>query len=411
MLYEIHEMQHAYLTPLRLAAQTALKIYGHPTSPLSYSPLSRAIAAGSELLLRTTSRYDKPVFALGSLEVAGQRYPIEEEIVDNRPFCELRHFKKVGLQDPGSSVLIVAPLSGHFATLLRDTVKAFLQHHDVYITDWQDAKMVPLSHGEFHFDDYVAIVKSFLERFEGQCHVVSVCQPTVPVLVAVSLMAAEGSSSMPRSMCMMGGPIDTRKSPTSVNTFALEHTLDWFVNHLIYRVPTKYPGYARRVYPGFLQHAGFVAMNPGRHISSHQDYFYHLIQGDGESVNSHRKFYDEYNAVMDLPAEYYLETIERVFQKQLLPRGELVSCGERVQPALIKKTALLTVEGELDDISGNGQTEAAHDLCTGIPQKNKAHIIGRDVGHYGIFSGRRFREVIYPEIAAFMQRFDKKASA
>jgi len=406
MLYELHEMQHSYFAPIRFAAQTVVSIYGHPISPLSYSPISRAIAAGSELILRTTQRYDKPAFNLPTTVFNGETVNVVEEVVIDKPFCELRHFRKEGVKKDGPIVLIVAPLSGHYATLLRDTVRGFLQHHDVYITDWKDAKTVPLSQGDFGFDDYVLYVREFLEHFNGKAHVVSVCQPTVPVLVAVSLMAADKSKAMPRSMVMMGGPIDARRSPTSVNTFATEHTLDWFVGHLIYHVPSKYPGYARRVYPGFLQHTGFIAMNPGRHVASHRDFFYKLIQGDGESVNHHKTFYDEYNAVMDLPAAYYLETIVRVFQQQSLPKGELESCGKKVDPSLIKQTALLTVEGELDDISGNGQTEAAHDLCTGIPADRHLHITVPDVGHYGIFSGRRFREVIYPQLAHFIAQFD-----
>jgi len=406
MLYQLHEMQHSYLAPIRAAAQTVVNFYGHPFSPFSYSPVSRAIAASSELILRTTQRYEKPAFNLPTTEFQRQTVSIVEEIVIDKPFCELRHFRKEGVKKDGPIVLIVAPLSGHYATLLRDTVRGFLQHHDVYITDWKDAKMVPLSEGVFGFDDYVRYVRSFLEYFEGKAHIVSVCQPTVPVLVAVSLMAAEKSKSVPRSMIMMGGPIDTRRNPTKVNTFATEHTLDWFVGHLIYYVPSKYPGYSRRVYPGFLQHTGFVAMNPGRHISSHRDFYYHLIQGDGESVSHHKTFYDEYNAVMDLPAEYYIETISRVFQLQSLPNGELESCGQRVDPSLIKTTALLTVEGELDDISGDGQTEAAHGLCTGIPKDRHLHITVPDVGHYGIFSGRRFREIIYPQLAHFISKYE-----
>ena len=406
MLYELHEMQHAYFAPLRFMAHAAVGLYGHPTSPLSYTPIARAIAAGSELILRTTQRYDKPAFNLPETTHAGQTVAVMEEVMLDKPFCQLLHFRKVGVEQPGPAVLIVAPLSGHYATLLRDTVRAFIQDHDVYITDWKDAKAVPLSLGPFHFDDYVRYVRDFLTFFSGRAHVVSVCQPTVPVLVAVSLMAADQDAASPRSMVMMGGPIDTRCNPTTVNAFALEHSLDWFAENVIYTVPAKYPAYSRRVYPGFLQHAGFVAMNPGRHIASHRDYFYHLIQGDGESVNSHRGFYDEYNAVMDLPAEYYLETIQRVFQEHALPRGVLESCGQPVRPDLIRTPALMTVEGELDDISGNGQTESAHGLCSGIPTDRHAHITGRDVGHYGIFSGRRFREIIYPQLRAFIARFD-----
>ncbi len=406
MLYELHEMQHACFAPFRLMAHATVGFYTHPSSPLSYSPLSRAIAAGSDLLLRTTQRYEKPRFNLPFTRHGDQSVEVQEEVALDLPFCRLLHFHKPTVSNPGPVVLIVAPLSGHYATLLRDTVRAFIQDHDVYVTDWVDAKTVPLTHGTFHFDDYVRYVRQFLTHLSGRAHVVSVCQPTVPVLVAVALMAAEQDAAQPRSMIMMGGPIDTRCNPTTVNAFATEHTLDWFAENVIYHVPAKYPGYSRRVYPGFLQHAGFIAMNPGRHIDSHRDYFYHLIQGDGESVNSHRAFYDEYNAVMDLPAEYYLETIERVFQQHALPAGTLMSCGQLVRPQLIRSPALMTVEGELDDISGNGQTESAHGLCTGIPADRHAHLTAREVGHYGIFSGRRFREIIYPQLRAFIGRFD-----
>ena len=328
---------------------------------------------------------------------------VEEEVVLDKPFCTLLHFKRAAKRkDP--IVLIVAPLSGHYATLLRDTVKTFLPDHDIYITDWKDARMVPASAGPFAFDDYVAYVQEFIRHLGSDVHVVSVCQPTVPVLAAVSLLAQHGEKT-PKTMLMMGGPIDTRRSPTVVNNFALKHPITWFENKVISRVPIKYPGYSREVYPGFLQLAGFVAMNPDRHIDSHKDYYHHLIKGDGESAEAHRKFYDEYNAVMDLPAEYYLDTIKAVFQEHHLPKGEMVVMGEKVNPAAIKTTALFSIEGELDDISGNGQTEAAHGLCTGIPAARHKHLLAKDMGHYGIFSGRKFRENIYPEMRAFIRKF------
>jgi len=298
-------------------------------------------------------------------------------------------------------VIVFAPLSGHFATLCRDTVKTLLADHDVWITDWIDAKEIPITQGPFHFDDYVAYVREFLTFTGRDTHAISVCQPTVPVMAAVSLMAANGEPT-PRSLTMMGGPIDTRRSPTEVNTFAKKHTLSWFEAKVIQRVPMRYPGFMRRVYPGFLQFAGFVAMNPDRHMESHVQYYQHLVAGDGESADAHRRFYDEYNAVMDLPAEYYLETVDRVFHKQALAQGKLVVAGERVRPEAIKSSALFTIEGELDDISGNGQTEAAQGLTRGIPAKNKQHFEAKGVGHYGIFSGRKFRELIYPRIKDFI---------
>ncbi|MBA2690823.1 MAG: polyhydroxyalkanoate depolymerase, partial [Burkholderiales bacterium] len=316
----------------------------------------------------------------------------------------LLHFKRDTVrQDP--VVLIVAPLSGHHATLLRDTVRTMLPDFDVFITDWVDAKLVPLSKGPFHLDDYIDYVKDFVHLLGKGSNVVSVCQPTVPVLAAISLMAQDNDPCVPATMTMMGGAIDARKSPTSVNAFAGKHSIGWFERTVIQRVPAKYPGYMRRVYPGFLQYMGFVAMNPHQHMSSHWDYYNHLVKGDGESAETHRRFYNEYNAVLDMPAEYYLDTIKRVFQDHALPRGRFMSRGVRVAPEAISKTALFTIEGELDDISGSGQTQAAHDLCSGISAEKRQHMTAKGAGHYGIFSGRRYREMIYPQIRAFIQKY------
>jgi poly(3-hydroxybutyrate) depolymerase len=329
-------------------------------------------------------------------------YTVREVVDTQRDFCRLLHFVKDGAPKQ-PKVLVFAPLSGHFATLLRDTVRTLLADHDVYVTDWIDAKEVPLSRGPFHFDDYVRYVREFAGHLGPDVHAISVCQPTVPVLAAVSLMAAAGEA-IPRTLTMMGGPIDTRRSPTAVNTFAKHRPMSWFESKVIQRVPMRYPGFMRRVYPGFLQFAGFVAMNPDRHMDSHVQYYHHLVEGDGESAEAHRRFYDEYNAVMDLPAEYYLETVERVFQKHLLPEGKLIVAGERVRPELIRDTALFTIEGELDDISGHGQTEAAQTLCKGLPDKAKQHFEAKGVGHYGIFSGRKYREIVYPRIREFIAK-------
>ena len=327
----------------------------------------------------------------------------------DKPFCQLLHFKKARATPNEPKVLIFAPLSGHFATLLRDTVRAMLPHHDVTITDWKDAREVPLAEGPFHFDDYVAYVQEFVRFMQGQhhgnVHVISVCQPTVPVLAGISLMAARGEA-LPTSMTMMGGPIDASKSPTSVNDFAMVRPISWFEQNVIQRVPVKYPGAMRRVYPGFLQLSGFIAMNPERHRDSHVDYYKQLVAGDGESAEAHRKFYDEYNAVMDLPAEYYLDTIVRVFQDQSLARGTLTVAGELVNPAAIKKCALFTIEGELNDMSGSGQTEAAHTLCSGLPPAKREHYEAPGVGHYGIFSGRKYREMIYPKVRKFIAKYN-----
>jgi poly(3-hydroxybutyrate) depolymerase len=315
-------------------------------------------------------------------------------------------------------VLIVAPLSGHYATLLRDTVKTMLQDHKVYITDWKNARLVPLSEGEFHLDDYINYVQEFIRHLQatyGHCHVVSVCQPTVPVLAAVSLMASRGEKT-PLTMTMMGGPIDARKSPTSVNNLATNKSFEWFENNVIYRVPANFPGAGRRVYPGFLQYTGFVAMNPDRHANSHYDFFKDLIKGDDASAEAHRKFYDEYNAVLDMDADYYLETIQTVFQDFKLVNGTGDVKGvdgkvERVRPQDIKGTALMTVEGELDDISGSGQTRAAQDLCSGVPASERKHLEVEGAGHYGIFSGRRWRDMVYPQLVKFILNHAPKVAS
>jgi poly(3-hydroxybutyrate) depolymerase len=297
----------------------------------------------------------------------------------------------------------VAPLSGHHATLVRGTVLALLAEHDVWATDWVDARMVPLTDGPFHLHDYVDYVREWIRLLSPELHVISVCQPTVPVLAAVSLMASD-REVQPLTMTMMGGPIDARRSPTAVNTLAQKKPYSWFEQNLIDRVPPKYPGYMRRVYPGFLQHLGFVAMNPDRHLSAHLEYYHHLLQGDGSSADAHRRFYDEYNAVLDMPAEYYLDTVKTVFQDFALPKGRMYVREELVRPQAIRDTALLTVEGELDDISGNGQTEAAHALCLNIPRERREHFLAPQVGHYGIFAGQRWREMIYPRVRDFIRK-------
>lgn len=410
MLYQFHEMQRAVMEPWRWWAQANVDAFGSAFSPLSLAPAAKNVTAGMDLMLRLTARYGRPAFDIGSVKVNGVDAVVTEEVLLEKPFCNLLHFKKSRSAKNEPTVLIFAPLSGHFATLLRDTVRTMLPDHDVVITDWKDAREVPFSAGPFHFDDYVAYVQEFVKFMQKtlgpNIHLVSVCQPTVPVLAGVSLMA-QHNEPMPNSMTMMGGPIDARKNPTTVNDFAMDRSLSWFEQNVIQRVPQKYAGSMRRVYPGFLQLSGFVAMNPKRHLKSHQDYYQDLVAGDGDSAEAHRKFYDEYNAVMDLPAEYYLDTIVRVFQDQTLAKGLLDVAGERVEPAAIKRTALFTIEGELDDISGSGQTEAAHTLCNGVPAARRQHFTAPEVGHYGIFSGRKYREIIYPEIKEFIARFNK----
>ncbi len=405
MLYHFNEMSHAATAPLLWWSQLSAKLLTNPSSVLSYVPLSRNVAASCELFARIVQRYEKPDFGIEETLIKGKAVVVTQTLALDKPFCHLLHFQKAAKASL-PKVLIVAPLSGHHSTLLRDTVRTFLPDHDVYITDWVDARMVPITEGAFHFDDYVAYVKEFIRFLGDGVHVVSVCQPTVPVLAAISLMAQDGEKIIPRTMTMMGGPIDARRSPTSVNSYAKDKPIEWFQKHVLASVPMRYPGAGRRVYPGFLQHMGFVAMNPDKHIQSHWDFFDHLLQGDGESAEAHRKFYDEYNAVLDMPADYYLETVKRVFQDFDLAKGQMIVSGELVKPEAIKKTALLTVEGELDDISGGGQTKAAQELCKGIPVARKKHYDAIGCGHYGIFSGRKFRENIYPEIRAFIRKHD-----
>ncbi len=409
MLYQLHEMQRSFLTPLMQWADASSKLFSNPVSPLAHTPFAQRIAAGYELMYRLGKDYEKPAFDIKSTVIGGEQVGIMERTVEERPFCKLLNFKKdlsdkqiAKLNQP--KVLLVAPLSGHHATLLRDTVRALLPEHDVYITDWTDARMVPLSAGPFHLDDYIYYVQDFIRLLAPDLHVISVCQPTVPVLAAISLMASNQDPKLPKTMTMMGGPIDPRRSPTAVNDLAIEKSFSWFENTVIYAVPQNYPGYGRRVYPGFLQHAGFIAMNPGRHAQSHREFYMHLVTGDDEPAEGHRKFYDEYNAVLDMPAEYYLDTIKTVFQDFSLPKGTWEVGGQLVRPQDITSVALFTVEGELDDISGAGQTQAAHDLCSGIPADMQQDFVAPGCGQYGIFSGRRWREVICPKIGEFIRK-------
>jgi poly(3-hydroxybutyrate) depolymerase len=408
MLYHLHEMQRNFLTPLTHWAKASAKLFSNPVSPLAHTPFSQRIAAGYELMYRLGKDYEKPEFDIPSVVIDGNQVGIIEEKIVSKPFCNLIHFKKdlsaaqfANLKQP--KVLVVAPLSGHHATLLRDTVRSLLPGHDIYITDWIDARMVPLSDGEFHLHDYVYYVQDFIRLLGPDVHLISVCQPTVPVMAAVSLMASANDPKLPRSMTMMGGPIDPRKSPTEVNSLAMKKPFSWFENTVIYNVPQNFPGHGRKVYPGFLQHAGFLAMNAGRHAKSHRDYYEHLVRGNEASAEEHRKFYDEYNAVLDMAADYYLETIKLIFQEHRLPLGTWEVEGKLVRPQDIKTVALFTIEGELDDISGSGQTKAAHDLCTGIPKSKQQHYTAPDCGHFGIFSGRRWREIICPKVATFIK--------
>jgi poly(3-hydroxybutyrate) depolymerase len=413
MLYQIYESQRALMAPFSEFASASAKLYDHPLSPFAHAPWAQRVSASFDLMHRLAKEYEKPQFSINAATVNGVEVAVQEQVALEKPFCRLLRFKRftddpkaLALMKTQPTVLVVAPLSGHHATLLRDTVKSLLQDHKVFITDWTDARMVPLDKGPFHLNDYVAYVQEFIRLLGPEIHVISVCQPTVPVLAAVSLLATHKEFT-PRTMTMMGGPIDARRAPTSVNDLATNKSHDWFKNNVIYRVPPNYPGAGRAVYPGFLQHSGFVAMNRDRHITSHYDYFLDLIRGDDESAESHRQFYDEYNAVLDMPAEYYLETIKTVFQDFALVNGTWEVDGVKVRPQDITTSALLTIEGELDDISGAGQTRAAHELCSGIPKTRKFHYDVKGAGHYGIFSGRRWRQKVYPEVSKFIREHNQ----
>ncbi|RXR05363.1 polyhydroxyalkanoate depolymerase [Pseudoxanthomonas composti] len=413
-MYHWHELGRRWMAPWVHQAEANARIFADPNSWLSTLPGAERISAYNELLHRLGKDYEKPGWYIDEVESEGNLVPVIEQVLVEKPFCRLMRFKRytdnpelIEKLKAQPTVLVVAPLSGHHATLLRDTVRTLLRDHKVYITDWVDARMVPVSEGAFGLDDYIAYVQEFIRHIGAdQVHVMSVCQPTVPVLAAVSLMASAGEKT-PRSLVMMGGPIDARQSPTQVNDLATRNPLSWFENNVIHTVPPPYAGEGRLVYPGFLQHAGFIAMNPSRHFMSHWDFYADLVKGDLEDAQSHRRFYDEYNAVLDMPSEFYLDTIRIVFQEFLLPRGQWKVKGKLVKPADIKKTALMSIEGELDDISGAGQTHAAHTLCTGIPAKDQQSLTVKGAGHYGIFSGRRWRDVVYPDVKAFFYKHDR----
>ena len=408
MLYHIYEMQHAALMPARLFADHGQRIFRNPFNPLAYTAAGRYFAAACDQFEHTTRRYGKPKFDLHTTQIDGETVAVEELIVDRKTFGQLKYFRRhIERNDP--KLLIVAPLSGHYATLLRGTVEAMLPDHEVYITDWRDARNVPLFEGSFDFDDYIDYVIRFLEHIGPNTHVMAVCQPCVPVLAAVALMAAEQHECRPPSMTLMGGPIDARCNPTKVNELAKNRPLSWFKRNVIVTVPMPNPGFMRRVYPGFLQLAGFMSMNLDRHFDAHRTIFRHLVAGDGESAAAKREFYEEYLAVMDLCEEFYLQTVKTVFQDYALAKHKLVWWdGEPVEPAAITKTALMTVEGQRDDICAVGQTHAAHDLCSQLPDSMRAHYEQAGVGHYGIFNGRRWREEIAPRVKAFIRSFDQE---
>lgn len=403
MLYHLYELQRASLAPMRLFAQGALTVLDAPMNLLRPTPVGRLAAAALDSFEHSTRRFGKPDFGHAQTTIDGAPVAVSEMVVASRPWCDLKRFRRAAHRPEDPAVLMVAPMSGHYATLLRGTVEAFLPNHEVYVTDWRDARDVPLMVPDFTLDDYIDTVMDFVRLLGPRIHLVAVCQPAVPVLAAVSLLSENEPAAAPASMTLIGGPIDTREGPTEVNTFAKRHKLDWFRRNVIHNVPFGHAGFMRRVYPGFLQLAGFLAMNLDRHVEAHWQMFQHLVQGDGEPLAAKRAFYEEYRAVMDMCADYYLETIHAVFHEHLLPRGLLTWRGQRVDTTAIRHTAMLTIEGERDDISGIGQTRAAHKLTPHLPGSRRQHMEQKGVGHYGLFNGRRFREEVAPQIQAFMR--------
>lgn len=410
MFYQFYELNHAAMQPFRAYADAVKLFYSNPLNPFSQTAWGRSVAAMAELFERTTRRYGKPSFDLPTTIVDWKTVPVTEKVVWSGPFCNLIHFERAlpagRRKDP--KLLIVAPMSGHYATLLRGTVEALMPYAEVYITDWVDARMVPVAEGRFDLDDYVDYVIDMLHALGPDTHVMGVCQPSVPVLAAVAIMEARGDRYAPSTMTLMGGPIDTRRNPTAVNLLAEEKGIDWFRENVIMQVPWPEPGFGRSVYPGFLQLSGFMGMNLDRHIIAHKDFFMHLVKNDGDSAEKHREFYDEYLAVMDLTAEFYLQTVDTVFVRHDLPKGQMKHRGELVDPGAIRNVALFTVEGENDDISGVGQTQAAHDLCVNIPADMRAHYLQPKVGHYGVFNGSRFRAEIVPRIVDFITSYGRE---
>jgi len=406
MLYDAYEVQRSWLAGASQLANLGASWLNSPTNPMRYSGMSPYIAASLDVFAHAAAPRGKPSFDLFDTEVEGRLLPVREEIVLRKPFGQLKHFVKVGGPEGQPRLLIVAPMSGHYATLLRGTVERMLPGHEVYITDWQDAKLVPATSGRFDLDDYIDYLVEFLEAIGPGAHMLAVCQPSVPAFATVALMNADGHPCAPATLTMMGGPVDTREAPTSVNTLATERPHAWFQNNVIATVPGIYPGAGRKVYPGFLQLAGFMTMNLGSHLMSHWEMFKHLVVGDEESADATRDFYDEYRSVCDMTAEFYLQTVDVVFQRHLLPRGEYEHRGRRVDPGAITRTALLAVEGERDDISGIGQTKAALTLATALADEKKQYHMAPEVGHYGIFNGRKWRERIAPVVEKFIAAND-----
>lgn len=417
MLYSLYELGHLSVAPLRIAALMQSSMLRSPLNPAADTEIARTAAAATDLFESMTRRYRKPDWNLPTTTVNGVDVAVTPVSAWSAPWCNMIHFqrdeaalKQARGERTDPTVLLVAPMSGHYATLLRSTVEAFLPEHEVYITDWADARMVPVLSGRFDLNDYIDYVINMLRALGPQTHVVAVCQPGPAVLAAVALMAEDNDPCTPATMTIMGSPIDARKSPTAPNLLAEKRDIDWFKQNMIHTVPGLYPGAFRRVYPGFLQLASFMGMNLSRHVDAHYAYFQNLVKGDGDSTEKHRDFYDEYLAVMDLSEEFYLQTLIEVFQEYTLANGTMMHRGRRVNPGAITKTALLTVEGENDDISGIGQTQAAHDICVNLPEALRRDYIQPGVGHYGVFSGRRFRTDIYPRMREFMRAFQSEAA-
>ena len=418
MLYALHEAAYYASTPLRAAARLARDFWSSPLNPAADTEFGRRLYASSDLFANVTRRYGKPEWGIDSVVINGHPVRVRPVVVWSSPWVKLLQFsrdpsdmRRAGRRAIEPAVLIVAPLSGHHASLLRGTVEAFLQDHDVYISDWSNARNVPMLEGRFDFHDYIDHVRDMLRALGPRPHVVAVCQPGPPVLAAAALMAEDGEDSRPASMTFMGSPIDARLSPTVTNKLAEERPFTWFQKQMIYTVPAPYPGMLRRVYPGFVQLYSFMSMNLERHQDAHLQYFNDLVKGDGDNADKHLEFYDEYLSVLDLTEEFYLQTIDIVFQQYLLPKGELTHRGRLVRPDLIRDVGLMTVEGENDDISGIGQTQAAHSLCSGLPEDLKVDYVQPSVGHYGVFNGRRFREEIYPRVRSFIAKCDAEAAA
>ena len=406
LAYFWYDAAHAMLAPARAASDLTRLALANPGNPLTYTPMGRTMSAACEMFERTTRRYAKPAFGLGSTLIDGERVPVREEVIWSKPFCQVIAFKRgpIGRPEGQPKLLIVAPMSGHYATLLRGTVEAFLPTHEVMITDWADASMVPVIEGRFDLDDYIDYVMEMCRDLGPDLHLLAVCQPSVPAIAAVARLEAEDEPAIPRSLTVMGGPIDTRRSPTAVNQLAEQRGVEWFRRHCIHTVPFGHPGATRQVYPGFLQLSGFMAMNLDRHVTAHRDMFNHLVKGDGDAAEKHRDFYDEYMAVMDLTAEFYLETVAKVFVDHELPKGEMVHRDKPVDLLAIRRCAIMAVEGEKDDISGVGQTLAALELTPNLAEDKKHYYLQKGVGHYGVFNGSRFRSEIAPRICNFIAK-------